>query len=319
MNHTNLDIISLGETMIELYGTGSLSQSDSFNKSYAGDTMNIINMASKLGAKCGYITKLGDDPFKDYLENQWKLNNIDLTCTKIVDGFNAVHFTVLQNDNNRQFVYYRKGSAASKIDESMINDEYLASSKIFHTSSLTQCISETSRIAVEKFLKKSKDLNRITSFDTNFRSNIWSAKNAKSAIDDIIKYVDILAPSFPEEVNDVFELDSPTEMIKYGLEKGCKIVVVKCGESGAYIGTSNKIIKSNSYTPKGLIDTTGAGDAFMGGFLYSYLNPKHDLDLNLKYAIISAGLKVSARGGIESQPSKNDVEKYLHLPEIIII
>ena len=57
----------------------------------------------------------------------------------------------------------------------------------------------------------------------------------------------------------------------------------------------------------------------MGGFLYSYLNPKHDLDLNLKYAIISAGLKVSARGGIESQPSKNDVEKYLHLPEIIII
>ena len=319
MNYTNLDIISLGETMIELYGTGSLSQSASFNKSYAGDTMNIINMASKLGAKCGYITKLGDDPFKDYLQNEWKLNNIDLTCTQIVEGFNAVHFTVLQNDNNRQFVYYRKGSAASKIDESMINDEYLASSKIFHTSSLTQCISETSRIAVEKFLKKSKDLNLITSFDTNFRSNIWSAKNAKSAIDDIIKYVDILAPSFPEEVNDVFELDSPVEMIKYGLENGCKIVVVKCGESGAYIGTSNKIIKSDSYIPKGLIDTTGAGDAFMGGFLYSYLNPKHDLDLNLKYAIISAGLKVSARGGIESQPSKNDVEKYLNLPEIIII
>ena len=100
MNYTNLDIISLGETMIELYGTGSLSQSASFNKSYAGDTMNIINMASKLGAKCGYITKLGDDPFKDYLQNEWKLNNIDLTCTQIVEGFNAVHFTVLQNDNN---------------------------------------------------------------------------------------------------------------------------------------------------------------------------------------------------------------------------
>lgn len=319
MNHLNLDIVSLGETMIELYGTGSLSHSESFNKSYAGDTMNIINMASKLGAKCGYITKLGDDPFKDYLEKQWKLNNIDLTCTQIVDGFNAVHFTVLQNDNNRQFVYYRKGSAASKIDKSMINDEYLLSSKIFHTSSLTQCISDTSRIAVEKFLKKSKELNIITSFDTNFRSNIWSSQNAKSAIDDIIKYVDILAPSYPEEVNDVFELDSPIEMIKYGLDKGCKIVVVKCGEAGAYIGTANKIIRSNSCNPKGILDTTGAGDAFMGGFLYSYLNHNNDLDLNLKYAIVSAGLKVSARGGIESQPTKNDVEKYLNLPEIIYI
>ena len=100
--------------------------------------MNMISMASKLGLKCGYITNVGDDPFKDYLLDEWKSLNIDLKYTQIIEGFNAVHFTVLQNDNNRQFVYYRKNSAASKIDSKLINENYLKNSKVFHTSSLTQ-------------------------------------------------------------------------------------------------------------------------------------------------------------------------------------
>ena len=78
MSNKKLDIISFGEVLIELRSKKSLSETNVFNKSYAGDTMNIINMASRLGSKCGYITKLGNDPFKEYLESQWKINNIDL-------------------------------------------------------------------------------------------------------------------------------------------------------------------------------------------------------------------------------------------------
>ena len=310
-----LDIISLGECMIELYGSDSLSKSPTFHKSYAGDTMNMISMASKLGLKCGYITNVGDDPFKDYLLDEWKSLNIDLKYTQIIEGFNAVHFTVLQNDNNRQFVYYRKNSAASKIDSKLINENYLKNSKVFHTSSLTQCISDTARDAVSEFLHKSKLLGITTSFDTNFRSNIWAATDAKNAILDVIKYIDILSPSYPDEVNNVFELDTPIEMIKFGLSKGCKLVIVKCGEDGAYIGNSNRIIYAQAITPNGLLDTTGAGDSFLGGFFYSYIKDMN-LEDNMRYAITSAGLKVSARGGIQSQPSKNEVEKYLHLVKV---
>ena len=310
-----LDIISLGECMIELYGSDSLSKSPTFHKSYAGDTMNMISMASKLGLKCGYITNVGDDPFKDYLLDEWKSLNIDLKYTQIIEGFNAVHFTVLQNDNNRQFVYYRKNSAASKIDYKLINDDYLKSTKVFHTSSLTQCISDSARDAVSEFLHKSKSLGITTSFDTNFRSNIWAATDAKNAILDVIKYIDILSPSYPDEVNNVFELDTPIEMIKFGLSKGCKLVIVKCGEDGAYIGNSNRIIYAQAITPNGLLDTTGAGDSFLGGFFYSYIKDMN-LEDNMKYAITSAGLKVSGRGGIQSQPTKKEVDKYLNLVKV---
>ena len=310
-----LDIISCGEVMVELFGSGTLSQSPTFHKAYAGDTMNMISMATKLGLKCGYITNVGNDPFKDYLLDEWKALNIDLECTQIIEGFNGVHFTVLQEDNNRQFVYYRKDSAASRLDVKSINENYLKTAKVFHTSSLTQCISESAREAVSEYLIKSKSLGITTSFDTNFRSNIWSASDAKNAILDVIKYIDILSPSYPEEVNKVFELDTPVDMIKFGLAQWCKLVVVKCGEEGAYIGNSNRIIFAQATTPKGLLDTTGAGDSFLGGFFYSYIKDMN-LEDNMRYAITSAGLKVSARGGIQSQPSKNEVEKYLNLVKV---
>ena len=301
--------------MVELFGSGTLSQSPTFHKAYAGDTMNMISMATKLGLKCGYITNVGNDPFKDYLLDEWKALNIDLECIQIIEGFNGVHFTVLQEDNNRQFVYYRKDSAASKLDVKSINENYLKTAKVFHTSSLTQCISDSAREAVSEFLHKSKSLGITTSFDTNFRSNIWSATDAKTAIFDVIKFIDILSPSYPEEVNKVFELDTPVDMIKFGLSAGCKLVIVKCGEEGAYIGNSNRIIFAQPITPKGLLDTTGAGDSFLGGFFYSYIKDMN-LEDNMRYAITSAGLKVSARGGIQSQPNKNEVEKYLNLVKV---
>ena len=64
-------------------------------------------------------------------------------------------------------------------------------------------------------------------------------------------------------------------MIKFGLSKGCKLVVVKCGEDGAYIGDSNKIIYSKAITPRGLLDTTGAGDLYAAGFLYGITHQKN--------------------------------------------
>ena len=104
-------------------------------------------------------------------------------------------------------------------------------------------------------------------------------------------------------------------MIKFGLSKGCKLVVVKCGEDGAYIGDSNKIIYSKAITPRGLLDTTGAGDSFLGGFLYSYIK-NMNIEDNMRYAISSAGLKISGRGGIQSQPTKDEVEKYINLVKV---
>ena len=94
-------------------------------------------------------------------------------------------------------------------------------------------------------------------------------------------------------------------MIKFGLSKGCKLVVVKCGEDGAYIGDSNKIIYSKAITPRGLLDTTGAGDSFAGGFI-GYLEQTNDISFeNMKRAVIYGSAMASfcvEKFGTEKQP-----------------
>ena len=99
-----LDIVSIGEIMIELYSDQPIGSASFFKKSYAGDTCNAILMAKRLGSSCGYVSLVGEDPFADYLLTDLKNNEIDVSRVKKVQGFNGVHFLSILPDGEREFV-----------------------------------------------------------------------------------------------------------------------------------------------------------------------------------------------------------------------
>ena len=110
------ELLSIGECMIELYSDQPLEQAETFQKSLAGDSLNILVSAQRLGTSTGYITRVGSDPFTDYLLNTWRSEGIDTSHAKQVDGFNAVHFVAQLPGGDREFVYYRRGSAPSTME-----------------------------------------------------------------------------------------------------------------------------------------------------------------------------------------------------------
>ena len=117
-----IEMISMGECLIELFSEEPIETSKTFTRSMAGDSFNIVVAASRLGTKTGYITKLGDDPFKGYLKNSFRSEGVD-TSHVIVDrgkGFNAAHFVAVDENGEREFGYYRKGSEQSTIHNSYI-------------------------------------------------------------------------------------------------------------------------------------------------------------------------------------------------------
>ncbi len=89
------EIVSIGECMIELFSDEPMGSAETFHRAYAGDTNNVLHMASKLGISCGYITRSAEDHFGDYLLNAWRDNGIDTSAVKRVEGFTAVHFISL--------------------------------------------------------------------------------------------------------------------------------------------------------------------------------------------------------------------------------
>ena len=168
------EILSIGECMIELFSEEPIEVADTFTRSLAGDSFNILVAAQRLGTSTGYVTRLGDDPFAEYLLRTWQNEGIDTSHVMKVSGFNAVHFVALLPGGEREFVYYRKGSAPSTIEPSDLDSDYIGRARIQHLSGITQAISATSRQTVLKAAQLAKDKNIAVSYDPNFRHQLWS-------------------------------------------------------------------------------------------------------------------------------------------------
>ena len=301
------EIVAVGECMIELFSDEPLGQASTFQRAYAGDTNNVLHMAAKLGTSCGYITRVAEDQFGDYLVGAWRANGIDTSAVKRTPGFTAVHFITILPDGEREFIYYRKGSAASAMRPKDLDADYIGTARVLHASSIIQAVSPSCRATALRAVEIARERGAVVSFDTNLRLSMWSAGDAREALDEVIPYVDVVFTSHPDETSTVLEVESPKEAVDFFRNRGVGTIAVTSGRGGALIATPDGVISAGAIAPNGVSDTTGAGDAFVGGFLHCLVQEMGP-EAGLRWGIASAGLKVAGRGGIASQPTRAEVE-----------
>lgn len=305
-----LDIVAIGECMVELFSAERLSIATSFQKSYGGDALNLLVAASRLGSQTGFITKVGDDPFAAYLLQSWRAEGIDTSEVKVVPGFNGLYFVSLLSGGEREFTYYRKGSAASTMSPEDLNGDALRQCKLLHVSGITQAISPTCRATVLEAVRLAKAGGALVSYDPNLRLRLWSLEEAREGLEEVLPYIDIILPSAPGETESLVAKPSPHEAIAYFWERGIKVVAVKLGAWGCVVGAEGAISVIPAVAPRGVQDTTGAGDAFNGGFLHGLIAGLSPSDA-AKIGVVVSGLKVAGRGAVASLPTKREVEEVL--------
>ncbi|MBI4552641.1 MAG: sugar kinase [Candidatus Latescibacteria bacterium] len=303
-----MDIIAIGECMIEMFCEGSLADATTFTKTFAGDTVNMLVAASRLGAKTGYVTHVGNDPFKPFLLRSWTEAGIDLTCVTPLDRPNGLYFISLLPGGEREFTYYRAGSAASGLSPDDIDPAYLTRAKIVYASGISQAISASSRAAVLKAFRIAHEHGLTVAYDPNLRLRLWPLDDAKAALDEVIPYVNLMFPSAPDETARLFGTEDAETVIRTLWGRGIKTVVVKQGAAGVLVGAGGTIRAVPAYTPGPVVDTSGAGDAFNGGFLHGLAFGLPPVEA-ARLGTIIAGLKVRGRGAIYSLPAKDEVER----------
>ena len=300
------DMLSIGESMIELFSEEPMDTAETFTRSVAGDSLNIIVAASRLGTNTGYITKLGNDPFEAYLLDTFTSEGIDTTHVLSSNGFNAVHFVTVRPDGDREFVYYRAGSSPSTIKPEELNPEYISDAKIMHCSGIAQAISPSSRATVLAAAQIAQ-LNGVpVSYDPNYRHQLWNPSEAREAMEELMPYVDIFLPSAPADSKVLFETEDPEKVIQESNRRGVKTVVVTLGEDGALIGAENEVIQLDPMPAGPVIDTTGAGDSFKGGFIHGFLEGKSIAESAL-IGNVCAGLTITGRGALNPMPYRKEV------------
>ncbi|MDD3014149.1 MAG: sugar kinase [Candidatus Gastranaerophilales bacterium] len=301
----SIDIISIGEGMIELSSGESLIQAETLHKYFGGDSINTAAAAARLGSKVGYITKIGNDLFQEYLLDAWQAENIDISYVRLVEGYNGLYFLSRQKSGEKEFAYYRKKSAATTLSIDDIPEEYIERSSIVFSTGITQSLSESAKDAVKKAFSIAKEKGCTVAYDPNFRSRLWSVDEAKEALNEVIDYIDIILLSAANDAEKLFDLSSSDKIIKFFWDQGIQTVAVKMGKDGSFIGYNGEI-KLIPPLDVAVVDTTGAGDAYNGGFLHGITAGYTPFE-SAKLACTVASFQIQGLGAIKPLPYKNEV------------
>lgn len=301
-----LDIVAIGECLIELSASTSLASADCLYKYYGGDALATAISALRLGSKVGFITKVGNDAFKEFLMDSWQAEGLDISQIKLANEPNGFYFITRPVDADKEIAYYRKKIAPSKLSIDDISEEYISGAKILYSSGTTMSLSISAEEAVLKAFELAKKNNITTAFDPNFSLLCTTKENAKESFNKIVSNVDILFMNDKYDTTYILELESAENIIKKLWDMGVSTIVIKSSLKGGYYTGYNGNIFFNEFFTKETVDTTCSGDAFNGGFMHAITHGCNHVEA-VKLAGIVAGLQAQEIGAIKSIPYKDEV------------
>ncbi|MCD7780175.1 MAG: sugar kinase [Candidatus Gastranaerophilales bacterium] len=299
-----LDIITIGESLIELSTNEDLTNAKSLDKYYGGDTLTTAIAALRMGSKVGFISRIGMDCFKNYLLESWQEEGLDISQVKPVQGINGLYILSEAKD----FSFYRKKTAATNLSVEDISADYIKNSSLLYTTGVTQSISLSAREAVKEAFKIAKENNVITAYDPNYTSKIWTGDEAKEAFDEIIEYSDIVFLNVKYDSKIVIDSNSIDKTIKYLWDKGVTTVIIKSPGDKCYYAGNNGKIELIRYINENSLDYTGFFDTFNGGFLHG-ITSGMSVFKAVTLGAVEAGIQSKNIGAIKSIPYKEEVYK----------
>lgn len=310
------DIVAVGELLIDFTPGGETKEGTVlFERNPGGAPGNVLAIAAKLGKKTALISKVGEDPFGNFLKEVMNSVNIEtkgLVQTK--EANTTLAFVHLDKKGDRSFSFYRKPGADMLLEESEVDVELIKNCRIFHfgTVSMTH---QPSRNATLFAVRTARDNGAIISFDPNLRPPLWdSMEDAKSMIEEGLKYTHILKVSGEELefITGTSKLEEGTQLIrsKYGIP----VILVTLGPSGCSYRIGHHSGYLSTYDVK-TIDTTGAGDAFLGAFLSRVIESGKDLEAfdkdeiedMIDFANAAGSLTTTRKGAIPAMPGLEEI------------
>lgn len=301
------DIVAIGEAMVEFNQTGEQGGRN-YLQGYGGDTSNAVIAASRQGARCAYVTRLGDDEFGRMLRALWQREGVD---TSGVDSDAAAHtgvYFVRHDERGHSFSYLRAGSAASRLQPADLPEALLQGARILHVSGISQAISPSATEAVRHAMVTARAAGATVAYDPNLRLKLWPLQRACEVISASIPLCDHFLPSL-DDVQLVSGLTEPREIVDWCHRMGARTVVLKLGREGSLVSEGHGCVAVAAHRVDA-IDATGAGDCFDGSYL-ARLAGGADPVSAARWASAAAALATTGYGAVDPLPRSAQVRELL--------
>ncbi|MFP3238355.1 MAG: bifunctional 2-dehydro-3-deoxygluconokinase/2-dehydro-3-deoxygalactonokinase [Caldivirga sp.] len=310
-----LDLVALGEPLVQFNAVteGPLRHVTYFEKHSAGSEANVCVAVSRLGLRSGLITRLGSDEFGLFIYEWLRGQGVDVSRVKF-DPERPTGIYFVQRSypipGVSTVLYYRRGSAASAMTPGDLDEDYIASSRVFHTTSITMAISDSARETVIRGMEMANRHNVMVSFDVNIRRLLWpSLEEAVKAVEGVLKMVNVLFLD-ENEAELLFGTREPKVVFKEAEGRfGISRVVLKMGLRGSMAKWDGEVVEAKAFQVP-VKDPIGAGDAYAGVFLASILKG-HPPSRSILRASAAAAMVVMVRGDEENLPREADLETFL--------
>ena len=320
MAQRSFDVVALGELLIDFTENGASGQGNPlFEANPGGAPCNVLAMLKKLGKRCAFIGKVGDDMFGTQLRAIAEAAGI---CTDALavdaQARTTLAFVKTLPGGDRDFSFYRNPGADMMLAPEDIPEDMVTGARVFHfgTLSLTH---EPARSATRKAVGLAKEAGAVISFDPNLRPPLWnSLEEAKEQIVwglaqcDVLKIADNELEFMTGETG--FDRGAAILQKQY---PNIRLLNATAGADGSYSYYGDSKTFQPSFRLGGTIETTGAGDTFCACVLNFVLEhgldglTRDDLDRMLRFANAAAYLVTTKKGAIRSMPEREQVEALL--------
>lgn len=315
-----IDVLALGELLIDFTESGVSAQGNPvFEANPGGAPCNVLAMLCRLGKRCAFVGKVGDDIFGRQLRRAAEEAGIN-TEGLVMDAEVRTTLAIVKNDENgdRDFSFYRNPGADMMLTEEELPLERIAGCRIFHFGTLSMT-HEGVRRATLKAVETAKQAGALISFDPNLRPPLWrSLREAREQIHAGLGLCDILkiADNELEFMTGQTDFDRGAAILQ-ARYPNIKILNVTAGAGGSYSYSFGHRVFVPAFRLGGTVDTTGAGDTFCACVL-NYLLEQGAEDLTepqltemLRFANAAAYLVTTQKGAIRSMPEREQVMEIL--------
>ena len=317
-NQREYDVIALGELLVDFNALHS-NDFDSvvYESNPGGAPCNVLAMLSNLQKRTAFIGKVGDDFLGHAL--QQRIVRMGISTEGLSKDKKRNTTLAFLNDSKtypHQYLFYRNRTADMNLDEGDVDADMLSRTRIFHFGSLS-FTHKRCRKATRKAIKAAKSKHRLISFDPNYRPVLWPGEEEARkwmlygcSVCDILKV----------EASELAFITQQTT-IQNGVDflqkhYSISLILVTSGEAGSQAFMGSRKVYQEAFLTNRTIDTTGAGDTFLGCCLAYILEQgmelsDHQLQEMLFRANAAASLETTRKGAIRAMPTQAELEDYL--------
>ena len=305
-------VVTLGETMAMMRsGTiGSLAHLPSVDISLGGAESNLAIGLQRLGVDTAWISRVGADPLGTRVMREIRAEGVEVRCAVDEERPTGLMLKSRPTGTSTRVDYYRAGSAASALSPADLPEDLIEQAEVLHLSGITSLLSPPAHAAVLAAVERAVSAGTAVSLDVNHRSRLGTGERLAALLGEFLEHVDVLFGGTEElALLAPGADDSDPRALLQALARPGLQVVAKLGPDGAAALVDGELHEAAGHEVDA-VDTVGAGDAFVAGYLSALLDGE-DVAARLARGNACGALACTTPGDWEGAPRPEELAALL--------